>query len=431
MTRINPAEVLLAADHFADANGFAAQTYQGLRDALDSHDQMAGDDQTSEDFAADYDRTVQDFVAAFADLVGALGGIARLTYITAGNHHNAELASVYSENPPVYTGGQFDVPPETTVTVSGYTPPSVVGGDDPNTPELWDQITDYLEGWTWPGADTGRLRSAAETWRQVDTMLDTMLVPYLDAALTELRKQDSRDVDLAIGVVEDLKLEIDELGHHATELGAACDAYAQQVDDVREVVKGILRDLAIEVGISVGVGIVVGIFTAGIGAGGGAAIAGWRLASAARKVIRAFSAMKAVVKAGAVAKIAGVAARVPVLGRRFRRVSEAANRARHERYVDQLRAAMGKPSTTDPELSRLMDKLYRQNAQVGSGSTAAAVRHELATGQLVGGRSHLQKARDMITALERWLDRNPTASPGDRAAAENVIRDMQNALAGN
>ena len=78
-----------------------------------------------------------------------------------------------------------------------------------------------------------------------------------------------------------------------------------------------------------------------------------------------------------------------------------------------------------------MDELYRDNAQVGSGSTAAAVRHELATGEMVGGASHSQKAADMIKALDKWLRTHPTASPGDRAAAENVIKDLQDALAGN
>jgi len=33
--------------------------------------------------------------------------------------------------------------------------------------------------------------------------------------------------------------------------------------------------------------------------------------------------------------------------------------------------------------------------------------------------------------LRRWLRNNLTASPGDRAAAENVIQDMIDALAGN
>lgn len=107
------------------------------------------------------------------------------------------------------------------------------------------------------------------------------------------------------------------------------------------------------------------------------------------------------------------------------------NRATFETYTDGLRADMARPATTDPALTSMIGKLYRPNAQIGSGSTAAAVRQELATGQPVGGAFHSQKAQDAIVALGRWLERNPTASAGDRAAAENVIRDMQNALAGH
>jgi RHS repeat-associated protein len=108
----------------------------------------------------------------------------------------------------------------------------------------------------------------------------------------------------------------------------------------------------------------------------------------------------------------------------------AANIAAHEAYKDGLRAAMSKPAVSDPALARLIDPLYRPNATVGSGSTAAAIRQELATGQPVGGAFHSQKAADSIRSLERWLSNNPAARPGDRAAAENVIRDMSNALGG-
>jgi len=107
------------------------------------------------------------------------------------------------------------------------------------------------------------------------------------------------------------------------------------------------------------------------------------------------------------------------------------NAADFARYKNELRAAMEKPHVEDPVLAQYMDELYRPNAQIGSGSTAAAVRHELATGGTVGGRTHSQKAKDMTTALQRWLKNNPKASPGDRAAAENVIQDMSNALNGN
>lgn len=91
---------------------------------------------------------------------------------------------------------------------------------------------------------------------------------------------------------------------------------------------------------------------------------------------------------------------------------------------------MGKPSVKNSKLKELIDELYRPNAKIGSGSTADAVRHELATGEQIGGASHSQKATDAVKSLERWLGNNPAATPGDRAAAENVIKDLMNALDG-
>ncbi len=51
-------------------------------------------------------------------------------------------------------------------------------------------------------------------------------------------------------------------------------------------------------------------------------------------------------------------------------------------------------------------------------------------GTPVGRAWHSQKATDGVRSIEKWLEKNPAASPGDRAAAENVIRDMKNALEG-
>lgn len=420
-----------AADHFATANGFAAQTYQGLTDAVGGFSGMAGDDYTSDEFVSSYDEAAQAAVDGVRELVAALAGMARLLWMTAGNHRSANRASVYQANPPVYDGGQFDDLPDTTVTVGSVAVPTAKGAESSDTPALWDLITDYLEGWTWPGANTGTLRSAASSWRQLQTMLDTMLVPCLEAAESELEGQRSPEIADVRTVIADLKLDIEQLGLHCKDLGDACDDYATRVDTVKETVKGILQDLAIEAGITVVAAGVVTFFTAGLGAGGGAAVAGWRLASAARRVIKAFMAMRAAVKVAAVAKLTRVASKVPLIGRRFRRISDAANVAKHARYKDALRRAMGKPATRDPKLSRLMDEMWRDNAKIGNGSTAAAVRHELATGKPVGGVFHTQKAQDMIRALEKWLRNNPEATPGDRAAAENVIKDLRDALAGN
>ena len=98
--------------------------------------------------------------------------------------------------------------------------------------------------------------------------------------------------------------------------------------------------------------------------------------------------------------------------------------------MDGLRRDMGRPATADSKLSDIMDETYRPNAKIGSGSTADAVRSERATGQPTGGKWHTQKAEEGVVRLQKWLQSNPKASPGDRAAAENVIRDLQNALAG-
>jgi len=111
--------------------------------------------------------------------------------------------------------------------------------------------------------------------------------------------------------------------------------------------------------------------------------------------------------------------------------SGAENAASFAKYKDALRAAMSKAAVSNPELESMMGNLYREGATVGSGSTAAAVRQELATGASVGGRLHSQKAGDAVVFLRRWLARNPAASAGDRAAAEDVIRDLENALHGH
>ncbi len=106
------------------------------------------------------------------------------------------------------------------------------------------------------------------------------------------------------------------------------------------------------------------------------------------------------------------------------------NRAEYEKYVDSLRASMEKPNVQDENLSNIIDDLYRPNAKIGSGSTADAVRYEIATGEKVGGRGHIEKAETYSKALQDWLNKNPQASTSDKAAAENVLKDMQNALKG-
>jgi len=102
-----------------------------------------------------------------------------------------------------------------------------------------------------------------------------------------------------------------------------------------------------------------------------------------------------------------------------------------EALKTELRAGMKRPIVQDPKLFDIMEELYTDHPnKVGSGSTAAAFREELVTGKPVGGKFHDMKVEQRITNLKGWIRDNPIAMPGDRAAAENVLKDLQNALKG-
>jgi RHS repeat-associated protein len=91
------------------------------------------------------------------------------------------------------------------------------------------------------------------------------------------------------------------------------------------------------------------------------------------------------------------------------------------------------PTVVSTKLQNIVNNLYKGTTspiRIGNGTTAEAVRHELLTGQAVGGRFHSQKAQESIRALENWLNRNPGAPYRDRLVAESLISDLRNALGG-
>lgn len=102
--------------------------------------------------------------------------------------------------------------------------------------------------------------------------------------------------------------------------------------------------------------------------------------------------------------------------------------AKHDFYKKQLRSSMPKPKVQDSTLSKVIDRHYRPNAKVGSGSTADAVRSEMLTGKPTGGRFHSEKARNDVQFLKRWLNNNPKASSTDKSAAEQVMLDLMESL---
>ena len=76
-----------------------------------------------------------------------------------------------------------------------------------------------------------------------------------------------------------------------------------------------------------------------------------------------------------------------------------------------------KPTASNRRLQGVFDELYDPGDKI-AGGTARAVRHELATGTLVGGRTHSIKARERVSQLRRIL-REEDLGPG---ASSSITR---------
>jgi len=107
----------------------------------------------------------------------------------------------------------------------------------------------------------------------------------------------------------------------------------------------------------------------------------------------------------------------------------ARNRIQHEAFKENLREKMQKPFVKDKKLQNFIDEVYKEHDKmIGNGSTAAAIRRERKTGEKVFGRLHTKKGKDALIYFGRWLNDNPTACPGDRAAVENIVKDLKDSL---
>lgn len=81
------------------------------------------------------------------------------------------------------------------------------------------------------------------------------------------------------------------------------------------------------------------------------------------------------------------------------------------------------------KLKNAVNEIYRPGATTGDGGLADAVRHELSNGELVGGKSHLQKATERVTNLKNIINKQDLSSK-DLEIANNLLRDLENALGG-
>jgi len=86
-------------------------------------------------------------------------------------------------------------------------------------------------------------------------------------------------------------------------------------------------------------------------------------------------------------------------------------------------------SVQNDKLKKAINEIYRPDAAIGDGGLADAVRHELSTGTLTSGKSHIQKAKERITNLENIV-KQQSLSQTDIEIANKLLNDLKNALGG-
>ena len=86
-------------------------------------------------------------------------------------------------------------------------------------------------------------------------------------------------------------------------------------------------------------------------------------------------------------------------------------------------------SATNEKLKNVIKELYRPGASIDDGGTADAIRHEIETGELVGGKSHIQKGIERLKNLENILNRFEL-NENDKKIAQELYDDLKDALGG-
>lgn len=93
-----------------------------------------------------------------------------------------------------------------------------------------------------------------------------------------------------------------------------------------------------------------------------------------------------------------------------------------------------KPQATDQKLKNYIENLWHGHNspnRTGDGTTFDALRNEIRTGRLTGGKGHFEKAAQTQRDLRRWLDGpGKNASPADRQIAEDLLKRFEEAWKG-
>jgi hypothetical protein len=420
-----------AADACRTANQIAALLCESLAGKLGGYAGMAGDDATSVEFAAAYDDGARQAIDTLVELTHAFIGLGRLLSASAANHADAEAASA---GVSAYTGGSLD--DDDYVRVSPASPPSSLGANlIPLGPvEAW--ILDQVEGFAWPGADVELLLDAGAAWRRAGAAVAD-LDGHCDIAARFLEHQVSPEIPLALSALGELRSLVVDTADALIAVGTACEEYADAVRATHERTRALLAELCQMVVEGVVISAIIGGITGGLGAGAAGSAALARIGAQAPRFHALLITLRATCSASA-GRLRTARDGLGVVRTRVERFARVP--ARNERGSMRLPGGPARgssvpgrdrPDVADAKLNNYVDHLYKgvtYDKRIGDGTTMDAMRHELASGDLVHGKDHVRKGREILRGLERWLRTRTDASDHDRAIAQELVAELKGLL---
>lgn len=251
-------------DYAEDLNGYHQTAFGGLSGT----GEMAGNCDRGTEFAEEYDELVPELETTGKDLVAALyhyGDIVRQVGI---NHADAEADSDIGD-----TG--YDEPPAERSAPIGmcFAIPKSAGG---SLEGLLEDVglNEYLTVPV-PDGDTDKLAKANSVWTTLSDDIGSNLVGKVSALIADFDDLYGEEIDVICDDLNGLDTEISTYRDGAKDLAEATEQHKGYLDEVREMLEGILKDLAIELAATAAITIAASFVTFG----GAAVVGGAKAAS--------------------------------------------------------------------------------------------------------------------------------------------------------
>jgi hypothetical protein len=144
-----------------------------------------------------------------------------------------------------------------------------------------------------PDGDTDKVSTAADAWDRLATVYQTKTIAEgLEVDARTFRDTHSPEVEYIVRDLEELRDAMTSVTDGCAELAQSCKDYKSALDDLRNQLEGILKDLATELAITAAIGIAASFVSFGGGAVAATAKAAQSITKFARIISEAIGAWK-------------------------------------------------------------------------------------------------------------------------------------------